>query len=782
MKPHRILLVDDDPMVIRVLGRGLELSGYDVRTFADGASALEAMARDRFDVVVTDLLMEPVNGIEVLRKTKDRFPDVIVIMLTGYGDAQAAVDAFRMGADDYLIKPCKLDELTFRITRCLEKREALRNTEAARKRIEKSRRFLQATLDALTPHIAILDAGATILAVNDSWRRFADENDLKSNGYCVGMNYLDVCGSAVREEDETAKIADSGIRAVITGAKPVMTLEYPCHSPEQKRWFLMHATRFSEGEEIRVAISHIDITPRKKAEEALRNSEAEFRALVESSVDHIFMLDPEGRFQFSNNRFKTEDAGPAGTVEGKAVRDLYEPAVTRLMMRHLKAVFKTGRPATFEYAAEPSAGVSRHYLCTLYPIFRAKAVGAVGGICRDTTEKKHLENQLFQAQKMDALGTLVAGMAHEINNPVNLIMLNLPLIQKVWCDLKEVLGPAAEKTPARKYGGLTYGFLAEHLEPMISDMDAAAHRIATIVKQLKSYSKKTEATEKKPISLNDAVANAVKLVHSTARKSNVELKTDLGQAMPLINGNLQNMEQITMNLVINGLNAIGDNVGCVEISTGFSEKKGDVFLRVADDGSGVDPAIAGNIFDPFVTGDRTRGGTGLGLAVTWRLVREHGGEISYRSRKERGTVFTVNFPVRGKVKRKRILVADDQPAIRKLIVRVLSQEPAYTIEEAKNGTETLIKLGTFRPDLLILDIHMPEMDGLEVCRSLVREPELSAMKVVIVTGYPNDKRVGQIQALGFGNVIEKPLNVDGFKGEIRRILRGGTKQTTVGEE
>jgi C4-dicarboxylate-specific signal transduction histidine kinase len=140
---------------------------------------------------------------------------------------------------------------------------------------------------------------------------------------------------------------------------------------------------------------------------------------------------------------------------------------------------------------------------------------------------KECQQQLQQAQKMETLGTLVAGVAHEINNPINLIMYNLPLIQKVWLDLLPVLMRHKDKDPDCKFGGFTYDFIEDNLPQLIADMDMAANRVAKIVADLKNFSRQSNVAEINPIQVNTAVRNALRLAQTTLRKSGVQLELDL---------------------------------------------------------------------------------------------------------------------------------------------------------------------------------------------------------------------------------------------------------------
>jgi signal transduction histidine kinase/ActR/RegA family two-component response regulator len=389
---------------------------------------------------------------------------------------------------------------------------------------------------------------------------------------------------------------------------------------------------------------------------------------------------------------------------------------------------------------------------------------------RDAQVLRESQQQLHQAQKMETLGTLVAGVAHEINNPINLIMYNLPLLQKIWSDFLPIMLERQQSEPERKFGGFDYDFLADNLLQLVADMEMAANRVAKTVSDLKNYSRQSNVAEKVPLQINHAVKNALRLAKTTFRKSSVHIRLDLTDDLPDIEGNLQSIEQIILNILINAVQAIDHDRGEIEIATGFQVKDGRVYINIKDNGRGISPSIADKIFLPFVTDKQSEGGTGLGLSVTYSLVKAHEGEIGFEPRAGRGASFTVYLPTRLKRDAARILVVDDDHAIRGMLIEALTMERRYLVEEASNGIEASIKLGTYRPDLLILDIFMPEMDGVEVCRIIRGEPELSEMKVIITTGHPEHPKLDEVVKLGFSNIFAKPFDLLQFLQDIKKIL------------
>jgi len=384
-----------------------------------------------------------------------------------------------------------------------------------------------------------------------------------------------------------------------------------------------------------------------------------------------------------------------------------------------------------------------------------------------------IQPQLQQAQKMETLGTLVAGVAHEINNPINLIMYNIPLLKKIWVDFLPLLMERKQIEPERKFGGFAYDFLADNLDQLVADMEMAAHRIAKTVSDLKNYSRQSNVAEKLPLQVNSAVKNALRLAQSTLRKSDVNIKLNLADDLPDIEGNLQSIEQILLNITINAIHAVNRKRGEIEIKTGLRIKDGMVYIRITDNGRGISPAIADKIFLPFVTDKQSEGGTGLGLSVTYSLVKAHDGEIDFETSRDRGTSFSVYLPTLLIHQAAKILVVDDDEAIRQVLIEVLTMDRQYLVQEASNGIEASIKLGTYRPDLLILDIFMPEMDGLEVCRNICSEPELSDLKVIITTGHPDHPKLDEVVKLGFTNILSKPFDLLNLVKHIETILGQG---------
>jgi PAS domain S-box-containing protein len=415
--------------------------------------------------------------------------------------------------------------------------------------------------------------------------------------------------------------------------------------------------RADDGETmIATLVQGEDITERKITEEALQKSEAYYRAVVEAQTELICRFTPDWRITFVNeaycrcfNKNQQELIGKSfmpfipedsqKEVE-KLLRDLLENKVAETKVEHL-VINGKGDLRWQQW-------VNRAIFDESGRVVEFQSVGRdITDLKRAQEEKKKLEAQLYHAQKIDTLGALVAGVAHEINNPVNKIIYDIPLLKKIWMDVLSVLGDRSRKMPNQKYGGLTYTFLKDNLPAMLADMELAANRVARTVGSLKDYTRKSSIADKRPMQINAAVENAVRLIETTIKTSGITLTTDLAEVIPLIEGNIQSIEQIIINIVVNALQAIHHDHGRIVIKTGMLEEGRRVFISISDNGEGIDPFISDRIFDPFITNRHNSGGTGLGLAITRNLVEAHGGDISLKSTRGEGTVFTIFFPTTG---------------------------------------------------------------------------------------------------------------------------------------
>jgi signal transduction histidine kinase len=271
-------------------------------------------------------------------------------------------------------------------------------------------------------------------------------------------------------------------------------------------------------------------------------------------------------------------------------------------------------------------------------------------IIRDISTRKKLEEtarqqekKLIQANKMTALGTLVSGVAHEINNPNQLILMNAGLLADSWGDAQEILDDHAQQTGDFYLGGLPYSEMRQALPVLIHDIRDGAKRIERIVADLKHFARPQVPHTQVQFSLNEVVGRAVRLLnHLIARKS-MHFNTALADGLPMLLGDPQQIEQVVVNLLVNALEALPDPSRAVSVATYRVQDSAEICLEVQDEGCGIAVEHLEQLCDPFFTTKQGSGGTGLGLAITASLVRAHAGQLGFSSEPGKGTVARVVF-------------------------------------------------------------------------------------------------------------------------------------------
>ena len=261
-------------------------------------------------------------------------------------------------------------------------------------------------------------------------------------------------------------------------------------------------------------------------------------------------------------------------------------------------------------------------------------------------EKARLrQEQLFRAAKMVSLGTLVSGVAHEINNPVTSALLNTQTLRKVWDGVLPILDERRQNRGDFQVGGMTYAEIRERMPTLLSHIEDGTRRVRDIVTDLKDFARETPAERTDDIDVNQVVTKAVGLVSNLIKKSTNDFSVDHTPNPPVFKGSAQRIEQVVINLVMNACQSLVDNDGAVGIRTGYDPDQACVFVEVTDNGIGMPPDVLQRIKDPFFTTKRDAGGTGLGLAITDRIVRDHEGSMTYTSQPGSGTTVKVSFPV-----------------------------------------------------------------------------------------------------------------------------------------
>ena len=279
------------------------------------------------------------------------------------------------------------------------------------------------------------------------------------------------------------------------------------------------------------------------------------------------------------------------------------------------------------------------------PIYdQNREVDGIMEFYRDVTLEKTYEQQLQQADKLASLGQLVSGIGHEINNPNQFIRGNIKILKQSLEDLLPIIDAYQANHPDLKVAKLNYDFFRKHIMTLVDDMDHGSQRIKGIVEGLRTFARRDEGLLVDNVDMNTLVEASARLVHNEVHK-HADLELDLAENVPTFTGNAQKMEQVLVNLLVNAGQAMRDDVrGVIRVRSRVEDS--DVVVEVEDNGVGMNEKTQKQMFEPFFTTKRAKGGTGLGLAIAYRIMEEHGGHISVKSKVGVGTTFTLRVPAK----------------------------------------------------------------------------------------------------------------------------------------
>ncbi len=525
-----------------------------------------------------------------------------------------------------------------------------------------------------------------------------------------------------------------------------------------------------------------DISDLKRAEEALRESEERYRTILESIEEGYYEVDIAGNFTFFNDSLCKIFGYPRNALTGTNIRKLTYQDTARRGYQAFNRVYTTGKPIKgFEWEVikkDQSIGDAEASV-TLIKDAEGRPTG-FRGIIRDVTERKLLEAQLRESQKMEVISTLAEGVAHQFNNALAAVTGNIELLEISLA------------------GGKNIG---EYIEPIKS----SAHRMAHLTRQLLAYATGGRH-DPQPMSLSDFVKNALPMIQSTV-KPGICIETDLPSDVFGVEADHTQMEMVLSAVVANADEATEDR-GRIRITTRNVEianapvkdhpwlKPGRyVSLSLEDDGKGMDKETRGRIFDPFFT-THVRG-RGLGMATVYAIVRDHEGWISVDSEPGKGTAVRIYLPaleaekaVKERVLKEReiepargegtILVIEDEEEVMR-IARQALQMLGYDVIEAKTGKEAIDTVRTYEGqiDLALLDIKLPDINGDKIY-PLIMEARPN-LKVIVFTGYTLDGPPREILGAGAEGFIQKPFSISTLADKLKEVLEGKQGDMEAGD-
>ncbi|MGD8703144.1 MAG: ATP-binding protein [Desulfosarcina sp.] len=517
-----------------------------------------------------------------------------------------------------------------------------------------------------------------------------------------------------------------------------------------------------------------EVAERKRAEDKIRESDARTRAILDAIPDILFQFDRDGRFVDMRGDPENLAVSPDQCI-GRKIEHVMPGGIARLFRKQLDQTFDTRHLIVFEYEL-PLDDDARYYESRLVAVSDDLALGIVRNISERVNAaaaKRRLLEQLQRAQKMEAIGMLAGGVAHDLNNILSglvsypeLILMDLP-----------------EDSP---------------LEKPIRTIQQAGERAANIVQDLLTLARRGVSVSE-VVNLNQVIHDYLKspeYENLRAHHPDINLITELDDDLMDISGSPIHLVKTVMNLISNAAEAMMSS-GIIRIETknryidtpirGYDDiEEGDyVVMTVTDNGIGISNEDIDRIFEPFYTKKvMGRSGTGLGMAVVWGTVKDHRGYIDIRSSPNQGTTITIHLPatkehrmLAGKPETiealsgsgERILVVDDVAEQREIATSMLARL-GYTVNNVASGEAAVEYIREHRVDVLVLDMIMdPGIDGLETYRRIIQiRPDQPA---VITSGFSESERVHEARKLGAGIYVKKPYRLDTIARAVRAVLK-----------
>lgn len=400
-----------------------------------------------------------------------------------------------------------------------------------------------------------------------------------------------------------------------------------------------------------------ELSERKTVEESLRQSEHKYRELVENANSMILRIDARGRITFFNEFAQRFFGYTNEEAVGKHVVGLIVPEFESQTGRDLSNLISRVAESPTEFTYNENENVKKNgdrvwVAWNNRPLFDS-AGNLLEVLCigSDMTERmkarereRHHQAKLAQADRLATLGTLVSGIAHEINNPTNYISLNNENLKDIWQGIKEVLDTHDNDSCQLNIAGLPYRDIRTETDRLITAISGGTDRIKAIVKGLKEFAGSGPMFEDRKVDLNAVVNAALLITNTTIKKATDCFFCDLSSEPVEFRGSFQAIEQVLVNLIANACQALTDRTSQLTIRTESDRENKIGRLIVQDTGKGIAPETLKRIFDPFFTTRRNNGGTGLGLSVSYSIVKDHGGVIAVNSEEGEGTMVTVSLP------------------------------------------------------------------------------------------------------------------------------------------
>ena len=756
----RALILEDNPHDVERMVALLKRVGYALSfKVVDSLAPLEQqLAQAEYDIILADYDLGTWTAMDALEVLKRSGKDVPFVVVAGALGSLAAVECIKRGAADYVLKH-RLQRLPVVVGRVL--RDRAHREEAARlqEQIHSAQKEWEVTFDVVPDPVFLVDLQHRIQRAN---RAAAALLGLKPNQltdkYCYEVLHDGagpVPGCPVERTLMTGKEERCDIEVGQLGMVFDATSS-PLFDSSGTVYGCVHVLR--------------DITDRKREEEALRRSEASYRSLILGATYGIFRCDLEGEFLAVNPAlvamlgYESEADLLAANLVRDVIRDSDEGA------RLLQEYRQKGRLDGVEAQWRRKDG-------TPVPVrLSGRTVldehGALQGyevIAEDVSERWHLEEQLRQAQKMEAVGRLAGGVAHDFNNLLTIVMGYSDLVL-------ERLGAA------------------DAMRAYVEEIKKAGERAASLTRQLLAFGRR-QVLAPRALDLNAVATNIDKMLRHVIGE-NIELSTVLEPELGWVKADPGQIEQVILNLVLNARDAMPQGgqltleTANVELNEGDTRTRVSVLpgryvmLAVSDSGVGMDAETQAHIFEPFFTTKEKGKGTGLGLATVYGIVKQSGGHIWLYSEPNQGTTFKIYLPRLEEAAQpveaiptgaplaggsETILLVEDEEGVRDLAKRILESK-GYEVIMAASPTEATQVFEQHKEPihLLLTDVVMPTMSGRQLAEHVAfLRP---GMKVLYMSGYTDNVMVPHGILEEGTQFLQKPFTPDSLIRKVREAL------------
>jgi PAS domain S-box-containing protein len=538
-------------------------------------------------------------------------------------------------------------------------------------------------------------------------------------------------------------------------------------------WVLKKSTpiRDANGVYVGSLAMMTDRTVHRRDEEALRASEQQYRQIVETTTDGIMKSDVDGRIVFVNQRFAQMIGYQPSEMVGQSLFAFMSPAA-RMIAEAAFARRREGVRDTLDATFHHRDGTEIYVNIAGTPLYDADGHHAGSlGVFRDVTEQIKLRSQLMVSDRMASVGTLAAGVAHEINNPLAAVLANLDYIAD---KLLAPGHPAAGRPP------MTDAWTIEEIRAPLEDAREAAQRVRLIVRDLRVFSRAPNEEPTAAVDVEAVMESSLRMAWNEIRHRARLIK--LYGRVPAVLGNEARLGQVFLNLIVNAAQAMDDGRAQQNQLTLVTRlDAGRVVIEVTDTGEGIQPVNLERIFDAFFTTKPVGVGTGLGLAICHRIVTDMGGTLTVQSQPGTGTTFRVELrpaageetvtvapvaPVAAPRRRGRILVVDDEELVVRSVKRVLATE--HDVVGACAAREALARCQDGEQfDVILCDLMMPDMTGMDFFRELSRILPDQATHVIFLTGGAFSESAHQFLAETVNQHLEKPFDPPGLRAAVR---------------